>query len=73
MQHMKGFEKEFKCNPLKPCYGFKSWDDFFTREFREGVCPVASPDDKDIAGFFRFKEDSPMIQDIFKMRINFVV
>ena len=48
MQNMKGFEKEFKCNPLKPCYGFKSWDDFFTREFREGVRPIASPDDPQV-------------------------
>ena len=27
------------CNPEKPYYGFKSWDDFFTREFRAGAAP----------------------------------
>lgn len=42
---MPGFEKEFKCDPNQPYYGFKSWDDFFTREFKEGRRPVASPDD----------------------------
>lgn len=42
---MPNFDKEFKCDPSKPFHGFKSWDDFFTREFRQGVRPIASPDD----------------------------
>ncbi|WP_321404706.1 phosphatidylserine decarboxylase family protein [Maridesulfovibrio sp.] len=41
---MPGFEKDFICNPAKPYHGFTSWDDFFTREFREGRRPVAAPD-----------------------------
>lgn len=41
---MPDFEKEFKCDPTKPYHGFTSWDDFFTREFREGQRPIASPD-----------------------------
>ena len=45
MGKMKNFEKEFKCDPSKPHWGFTSWDDFFTREFRPGVRPVADPDD----------------------------
>ena len=40
---MPDFEKEFKCDPGKPYYGFKSWDDFFTREFKDGQRPIASP------------------------------
>jgi phosphatidylserine decarboxylase len=45
MQAMPDFEKQFECDPGKPHYGFKSWDDFFTREFRPGQRPVASPED----------------------------
>ena len=42
---MPSFVDDFKCNPELPHHGFKSWDDFFTREFRDGVRPVASPED----------------------------
>ncbi len=42
---MPTFAKDFICDPKKPYYGFKSWDDFFTRVFREGRRPVASPKD----------------------------
>lgn len=45
---MPNFNTEFKCQPELPYHGFKSWDDFFTREFREGQRPVASPDDNSI-------------------------
>lgn len=41
---MPTFASDFVCDPSKPHYGFKSWDDFFIREFREGVRPVAEPD-----------------------------
>jgi phosphatidylserine decarboxylase len=42
---MPDFEREFVCDPGQPHWGFRSWDDFFTREFRPGVRPVAHPDD----------------------------
>jgi phosphatidylserine decarboxylase len=42
------FEEMFICDPSQPCYGFKSWDDFFTRLFREGIRPVASPEDDNV-------------------------
>ncbi len=42
---MPGFDREFICDPGKPAHGFTSWDDFFTREFRPGQRPIASPDD----------------------------
>jgi phosphatidylserine decarboxylase len=38
------FEELFHCDPSLPHYGFKSWDNFFTRTFREGARPVAEPD-----------------------------
>jgi len=45
---MPRFAEEFVCDPAKPHYGFTSWDDFFTRQFRAGVRPVASPADPDV-------------------------
>jgi phosphatidylserine decarboxylase len=42
------FEDVFQCNPELPHYGFKSWDDFFTREFVAGQRPVAYPDDDSV-------------------------
>ena len=45
MEAMPNFVEEFKCDPDAPHYGFKSWDDFFTSEFRPGVRPVEFPDD----------------------------
>ncbi|XP_065919748.1 uncharacterized protein [Dysidea avara] len=42
------FEDDFVCDPSKPHYGFTSWDDFFTRQFRPNVRPVASPDDNKV-------------------------
>lgn len=45
---MPTFVKDFICDPNKPYYGFKSWDDFFTRTFRKGRRPVASPKDDSV-------------------------
>ena len=45
---MPTFTENFKCDPKLPHYGFTSWDNFFTREFREGKRPVANPDDNTI-------------------------
>ncbi|MEY4505367.1 MAG: hypothetical protein RL154_1667 [Pseudomonadota bacterium] len=45
---MPNFAKDFKCDPSLPYYGFKSWDDFFIREFKDGIRPVASPNDDSI-------------------------
>lgn len=35
------FEHFFNCDPSDAYYGFKSWDDFFTRTFANGARPVA--------------------------------
>ena len=32
----KPFHEVFECKPCEDYYGFKSWDDFFTRKFCEG-------------------------------------
>ncbi len=45
MQAMPDFEAEFRCDPGLAHHGFRSWDDFFTREFRPGARPVSRPDD----------------------------
>jgi phosphatidylserine decarboxylase len=45
MAAMPNFVAEFKCDPDQPYHGFASWDDFFTREFRDGQRPVAAPAD----------------------------
>lgn len=45
---MPNFDQDFQCDPKKPYHGFVSWDDFFTRQFREGRRPVASPADNSI-------------------------
>lgn len=42
---MPGFAEDFISDPDMPYKGFTSWDDFFTRQFREGRRPVASPND----------------------------
>lgn len=44
------FEKLFICDPAAKNHGYKSWDDFFTRQFRfdEGIRPVAAPDHPEI-------------------------
>lgn len=41
---MPTFVDDFRCDPSLPHHGFKSWDDFFTRQFRDGVRPIAEPD-----------------------------
>ncbi|KAF9890610.1 hypothetical protein FE257_005741 [Aspergillus nanangensis] len=38
------FEEIYICDPTKPHHGWKSWDDFFVREFRPSVRPVHFPD-----------------------------
>ncbi|XP_029197535.2 L-tryptophan decarboxylase-like isoform X2 [Acropora millepora] len=45
MKAMPGFVDDYECDPNLPHYGFKSWDEFFTRKFRPGRRAVASPDD----------------------------
>lgn len=45
MRHMPHFDEEFACDSALPYRGFTSWDNFFTRRFRDGQRPVDAPDD----------------------------
>ncbi|KAL5358886.1 Phophatidylserine decarboxylase-domain-containing protein [Aspergillus floccosus] len=47
-QSSYSFEEMYVCDPSKKHHGYKSWDDFFTREFRPGVRPVAAPEDDNV-------------------------
>ncbi|KAK5994146.1 L-tryptophan decarboxylase [Cladobotryum mycophilum] len=42
------FEDMYICDPSAKHYGFKSWDDFFTRQVKDEARPVASPDDDSV-------------------------
>lgn len=48
MAAMPGFAETFQCEPGQPYYGFTSWDDFFTRTFRDGQRPIAAPEDDSV-------------------------
>ena len=48
MKETPHFVELYKCDPSQPHYGFTSWDGYFTREFRDGVRPVASPNDNKV-------------------------
>ena len=48
LANMPHFAEDFECDPARPHYGFTSWDDFFTRQFRAGARPVASANDPDV-------------------------
>ena len=40
--------EDYQHDPSDEHWGFTSWNDFFTRRLREGVRPVASPEDDDV-------------------------
>ncbi|KAI3325294.1 Phophatidylserine decarboxylase-domain-containing protein [Xylariaceae sp. AK1471] len=42
------FEDMYVCDPNAKHYGYTSWDDFFTRQLRDGARPLASPDDDNV-------------------------
>ena len=39
------FDQLYVCDKTKPYWGFRSWDDFFTRQFRPGIRPLGFADD----------------------------
>jgi phosphatidylserine decarboxylase len=45
---MPDFIEDFVCEPGAPYYGFTSWDDFFTRRFRDGRRPIEDPNDDSV-------------------------
>ena len=46
-QHAVGID-QYRHDPQHPHWGFTSWNDFFTRRFKDVERPVHSPDDDDI-------------------------
>ena len=42
------FDDMFVCDPKAKHHGYKSWDDFFTRQLREGVRPIAEPENDNV-------------------------
>jgi len=42
------FEELYICDKNKPHWGFTSWDDFFTRQFRPHMRPLTQPDSDSI-------------------------
>jgi phosphatidylserine decarboxylase len=40
--------EQYEHDPADPHWGFTSWNDFFTRRFREVARPVAAPDDDNV-------------------------
>lgn len=48
LQAMPTLVQDFEVRPDLPHFGFTSWDDFFTRQFREGRRPVVSPNDDNV-------------------------
>ncbi|KAI0451748.1 Phophatidylserine decarboxylase-domain-containing protein [Xylaria acuta] len=42
------FEDMYVCDPSAKHHGYTSWDDFFTRQLRPNIRPVASPQDNDV-------------------------
>lgn len=39
---------EYQCDTTKPYYGFKSWNNFFTRKLIPGVRPIIEPDNDNV-------------------------
>jgi len=42
------FEDMFECDTSDPHMGYRSWDHFFTRLFKEGARPVAEPENDNV-------------------------
>jgi phosphatidylserine decarboxylase len=48
LQPSATFADIFNCDPSDPYYGYQSWDDFFTRTFRDGVRPLYGEGDDNV-------------------------
>jgi Phosphatidylserine decarboxylase len=71
---LENFIYNYQCDPNQPYFGFKSWDDFFIREFNSGVREV-SPEDTDPSVIVNACESAPyncvtnaMMKDKFWMK-----
>jgi phosphatidylserine decarboxylase len=48
LRAMPNFERDFVCDRALPHWGFRSWDDFFSRALRPDARPVVAPGDDSI-------------------------
>lgn len=62
MDAMPNFDSDFIRNPAAPYHGFTSRDDYFMRQYRPGIRPVAFHGDESVnaceAASFRLDHDS---------------
>lgn len=65
------FETMFKCpDPSRPNRGFRSWDEFFTRQLADGARDVASPEDDNVIANACESKVFAVARDV-KLRDNF--
>ncbi|KAG6906192.1 hypothetical protein DXG01_015327 [Tephrocybe rancida] len=75
LQAMGGFTDDFIHDSSEPHWGFTSWDDFFTRRFKDGVRPVPTPYDSRIvvspceSGVYNFSHNV-LEHDLFWLKEN---
>ncbi|MDR6548176.1 phosphatidylserine decarboxylase [Chryseobacterium rhizosphaerae] len=55
---LDNFIYNYQCDPSQPHFGYKSWDDFFTREFNPGIREVG-PEDQDQSVIVNACESAP--------------
>ncbi|KAK2591281.1 hypothetical protein QQS21_011033 [Conoideocrella luteorostrata] len=66
------FDEFYVCDSSAMHYGFKSWDDFFTRKIHEDTRPVASPRDDDVI-VHACESSAYNIESNVKLRDNFFI
>ena len=64
------FPDFFECDANAKHYGFKSWDHYFTRKFKEDVRPIASPEDDNVIANACESKTFAMQRDV-KLRSKF--
>jgi phosphatidylserine decarboxylase len=58
---------EYQCDTKKPYYGFKSWNDFFTRKLKPHVRPIIKPDNNNV---INSACDSTIVRINFNVKSN---
>ena len=69
--HMANFAEVYVCDDKAPHYGYTSWDNFFTREFRPGQRPIAGVGDDSIiinaaeSTYFSLQKDVQLVNEFW--------
>jgi len=58
---------EYQCDTTKPYYGFKSWNDFFTRKLKPNTRPIVEPDNNNV---INSACDSTIVRINFNVKSN---